>query len=103
MEQPKLETVKIASYILNHYDRNSHKDHLVLATYLEKWAIEFCERPPNNTVATDTKPCYYCSFYDRKIACCNLPHSVFDIYKIKIVIQCPSMGYGGQTSERKSY
>ena len=32
------ETVRYAEYILNHYDRNSHADHLVLARNLEAWA-----------------------------------------------------------------
>ena len=34
------ETVRYAEYILNHYDRNSHADHLVLARHLEAWAYK---------------------------------------------------------------
>lgn len=38
--QPRT-TLQFARHILNHYDRNSHKDHLCLARRLEKWAITF--------------------------------------------------------------
>ena len=37
------ETVRYAEYILNHYSRNSHADHLVLARHLEAWAERQCE------------------------------------------------------------
>lgn len=31
-------------YILNHYDRNSHKDKVVLARHLHEWALEYAEK-----------------------------------------------------------
>ena len=40
--QPRT-TLQFARYILNHYDRNSHEDHLCLARRLEKWAREFTD------------------------------------------------------------
>ena len=36
-EEPNPIGVKIAKYILNHYDKNSHKDHIALAKYLDTW------------------------------------------------------------------
>ncbi|GAG80858.1 unnamed protein product, partial [marine sediment metagenome] len=46
MEEPNKKTVQFAAYILNHYDRNSHKDHLVLAKNLERWAVKFVRNQP---------------------------------------------------------
>ena len=38
---PRPETVRMAVHILNHYAKDSRKDHLCLARRLEKWAKEF--------------------------------------------------------------
>jgi hypothetical protein len=38
---PRPETVRMANHILNHYAKDSRKDHICLARRLEKWAREF--------------------------------------------------------------
>ena len=40
-EIPSLPTIHIANYILNHFDKNSHADHICLARYLEQWRDSF--------------------------------------------------------------
>ena len=38
---PRPETVRMAEHILNHYAKDSRKDHICLARRLEKWAHVF--------------------------------------------------------------
>ena len=38
---PRPETVRMANHILNHYAKDSRKDHISLARRLEQWAHEF--------------------------------------------------------------
>ena len=42
---PRPETVRMAEHILNHYAKDSRKDHICLARRLEKWAREFTVNP----------------------------------------------------------
>jgi len=41
MEDYPKEAYREGDYILNHYDRNSHADKIILARNLHRWAIKY--------------------------------------------------------------
>lgn len=51
---PRPETVRMAAHILNHYAKDSRKDHICLARRLEKWAHGFTANT-ERTFAPDNK------------------------------------------------
>lgn len=47
---PRPETVRMADHILNHYAKDSRKDHICIARRLEKWAHEFAANERNGNL-----------------------------------------------------